>query len=98
MDKLVANAQMLKQPTRAARPALSLELFVPHSPGSAVTAVKSPAGMDSKVIAKEFRNRFGSIIANGQGSMQGQIFRIEPLGYFAFPDLFAVSAELEIIL
>jgi aspartate aminotransferase-like enzyme len=50
------------------------------------------------VIVKEFRNRFGAIIANGQGSMKGQIFRIAHLGYFDFADLFAVIAELEIIL
>ena len=43
MDKLVANAQMLAQATRAAVTALGLELFVPQSPGAAVTAVKSPA-------------------------------------------------------
>jgi len=98
MDKLVANAQMLAQATRAAATALGLELFAPHSPGSAVTAVKSPVGMDSGVIVKEFRKRFGSVIANGQGSMQGQLFRIAHLGYFDFPDLFAVIAELEIIL
>jgi aspartate aminotransferase-like enzyme len=98
MDKLVANAQMLAQATRAAATALGLELFAPHSPGSAVTAVKSPPGMDSGVIVKEFRKRFGSVIANGQGSMQGQLFRIAHLGYFDFPDLFAVIAELEIIL
>jgi aspartate aminotransferase-like enzyme len=54
--------------------------------------------MDSGVIVKEFRSRFGSIIANGQGSMKGQIFRIAHLGYFDFPDLFAMVAELEIIL
>ena len=54
--------------------------------------------MDSGVIVKEFRNRFGAIIANGQGSMKGQIFRIAHLGYFDFADLFAVIAELEIIL
>ena len=54
--------------------------------------------MDSGVIVKEFRNRFGAIIANGQGTMKGQIFRIAHLGYFDFPDLFAVIAELEIIL
>jgi aspartate aminotransferase-like enzyme len=47
---------------------------------------------------KEFRNRFGAVIANGQGSMKGQIFRIAHLGYFDFADLFAVIAELEIIL
>ena len=56
------------------------------------------AGMDSSVIVKEYRSRFGAIIANGQGSMKGQIFRIAHLGYFDFADLFAVLAELEIIL
>ena len=54
--------------------------------------------MDSGVIVKEFRNRFGAIIANGQGSMKGQIFRIAHLGYFDFADLFAMVAGLEIIL
>ena len=77
---------------------LDLELFAPGAPGSSVTAIKAPAGMDSGVIVKEFRTRFGSIIANGQGSMKGQIFRIAHLGYFDFADLFAVIAELEIIL
>jgi aspartate aminotransferase-like enzyme len=98
MDKLVANAQMLAQATRAAATALGLELFAPQSPGAAVTAIRSPQGMDSGVIVKDFRKRFGSVIANGQGSMQGQIFRVAHLGYFDFPDLFAVIAELEIIL
>ena len=30
--------------------------------------------------------------------MKGQIFRIAHLGYFDFPDLFAMVAELELIL
>jgi aspartate aminotransferase-like enzyme len=98
MDKLIENAQMLAKATRAAVNALGLELFVPNSPGSSVTSVKAPKGMDSGVIVKEFRSRFGSIISNGQGSMKGQIFRIAHLGYFDFPDLFGVIAELEIIL
>ena len=98
MDKLVENAQMLAKATRAAVTALGLELFVPKFPGSSVTSVKAPKGMDSGVIVKEFRSRFGSIISNGQGSMKGQIFRIAHLGYFDFPDLFGVIAELEIIL
>jgi len=98
MDKLVENAQMLAKATRAAVNAIGLELFAPSSPGSSVTSVKAPKGMDSGVIVKEFRSRFGSIISNGQGSMKGQIFRIAHLGYFDFPDLFGVIAELEIIL
>jgi aspartate aminotransferase-like enzyme len=98
MAKLVENAQMLAAATRAAVQKLGLELFAPGAPGSSVTSVRAPKGMDSGVIVKEFRNRFGAIIANGQGSMKGQIFRIAHLGYFDFADLFAVIAGLEIIL
>jgi aspartate aminotransferase-like enzyme len=98
MDKLIANAQLLASATRAAAKELGLELFSPNNPGSSVTAIRAPQGMDSGVIVKEFRNRFGSIIANGQGSMKGQIFRVAHLGYFDFADLFAMVAELELIL
>src|SRR5580692_7407115 len=98
MDKLVDNAQQLARATRAACAALGLELFSPESPSASVTAVKAPVGLDSSVIVKEFKSRFGSIIANGQGSMKGQIFRIAHLGYFDFADLFAMVAGLEIIL
>ncbi|PWT98190.1 MAG: alanine--glyoxylate aminotransferase family protein [Terriglobia bacterium] len=98
MTKLVENAQMLAHATRRAVVSLGLELFAPDSPASSATAVRAPAGMDSGIIVKEFRNRFGAVIANGQGSMKGQIFRIAHLGYFDFTDLFAVVAGLEIIL
>jgi len=98
MPKLVENAQLLAHATRRAVVRLGLELFAADSPGSSVTAVKAPPGMDSGIIVKEFRNRFGAVIANGQGSMKGQIFRIAHLGYFDFADLFAVIAGLEIIL
>ena len=97
MAHLIENAQLLAEATRAAVRALGLDLFAAN-PGASVTAVKAPAGMDSGVIVKEFRNRFGAIIANGQGSMKGQIFRIAHLGYFDFADLFSVVAGLEIIL
>ena len=97
MDKLVANAQMLALATRAAADALGLELFS-SSPGGSVTAIRSPQGLDSGVIVKEFRQRFGAIITNGQGEMKGQIFRIAHLGYFDFMDLFSMVAALEVIL
>jgi aspartate aminotransferase-like enzyme len=98
MPKLIENAQMLAQATRAAAVRMGLELFAPESPAASATAIKAPEGMDSGVIVKEFRNRFGAIIANGQGSMKGKIFRIAHLGYFDFADLFAVVAGLEVIL
>ncbi len=97
MPQLVENAQLLARATRAAVQELGLELFA-RRPGSSVTAVRAPAGMDSGVIVKEFRNRFGAIIANGQGTMKGQIFRMAHLGYFDIADMFAIIAGLEVIL
>ncbi len=97
-DQLIENAQLLARAARSAATALGLDLFAPEAPSPALTAVRAPKGVDSGAIVQEFRNRFGAILANGQGSMKGQIFRIAHLGYFDFSDLFAVIAGLEIIL
>jgi aspartate aminotransferase-like enzyme len=97
-EKLVDNAQQLAAATRAACGALGLELFAPANPSGAITAIKAPKGLDSGVIVKEFRHKFGSIVANGQGEMKGRLFRIAHLGYFDIVDLFGLIAELELIL
>ncbi|HEV2199939.1 MAG TPA: alanine--glyoxylate aminotransferase family protein [Bryobacteraceae bacterium] len=97
-DKLVENARHLAAATRAACVTLGLELFAPDRPSSAVTAVVAPPGLDSSVIVKEFRERFGSIVNDGQAEMKGRIFRIAHLGYFDVVDLFGIVAQLEVIL
>ena len=98
LDALVDNAQELAGAMRAAAAALGLALFAAENPSGAVTAIRAPAGVNSSVIVKEFRERFGSIIADGQGEMKGRIFRVAHLGYFDMVDLFALVAELELIL
>jgi len=97
MSNVIANAQFLAKATRDACAALGLEVFAKR-PGSAVTAVKAPAGIDSGAIVKGFRERFGAVITNGQGSMKGQIFRLAHLGYFDVTDMFGVIAGLELLL
>jgi aspartate aminotransferase-like enzyme len=97
-ENLIANATVLAEASRAAAQALGLKLFAESSPANAATAICAPAGMDSGAIVKELRTRFGAIIANGQGSMKGQIFRLAHLGYYDIADLFAVFAALEIAL
>jgi len=97
-ENLIANAALLAEATRAAAPALGLKLFAPRSPANAVTAICAPQGMDSGSIVKEMRARFGAIVANGQGSMKGKIFRLAHLGYYDAADLFAGLAALEIVL
>ncbi len=97
-ENLIANAALLAEASRAAAQALGLKLFAESSPANAATAICAPAGMDSGAIVKELRTRFGAIVANGQGSMKGQIFRVAHLGYFDIADLFAIFAALEIAL
>jgi aspartate aminotransferase-like enzyme len=97
-ENLIANAALLAEGSRAAAQALGLKLFAESCPANAATAICAPSGMDSGAVVKELRTRFGAIIANGQGSMKGQIFRLAHLGYFDMADLFAVFAALEIVL
>src|SRR5690349_11751885 len=47
MANLIENAQLLARATRAAVEELGLELFAASLPGSSVTAVKAPRGLDS---------------------------------------------------
>ncbi|MGO8791367.1 MAG: pyridoxal-phosphate-dependent aminotransferase family protein [Terriglobia bacterium] len=97
-ENLIANAALLAEASRAGAQALGLKLFAESSPANAATAICAPAGMDSGAIVKELRTSFGAIIANGQGSMKGQIFRLAHLGYYDIADLFAFFAALEIVL
>ncbi len=93
--KLVDNAETIAAMTRAAVQAIGLKLFAPDSPAAAVTAVLPPEGVDSGVVVKELKSRFGAIITNGQGEMKGQIFRIAHLGYFDYLDTIALIGALE---
>jgi aspartate aminotransferase-like enzyme len=97
-DNLIRNAGLLASATRSAAKALGLKLFAESSPSDALTAICSPEGMDSGTLIKEFKKNFGATVANGQGEMKGQLFRIAHLGYYDFIDTVAVIACLEIIL
>ena len=72
-----------------------MRLFAPDAPAAAVTAVLPPVGLDSGVIVKELKSRFGAVITNGQGEMKGQIFRIAHLGFFDYMDTISLIGALE---
>ena len=93
--KLVDNAETIAAMTRAAVLALGCTLFAPDAPSAAATAVLPPAGVDSGLIVKQLKARFGAIITDGQGEMKGQIFRIAHLGFFDYMDTIALIGALE---
>ena len=96
-EKLIDNAELCAEMTRAGAKALGLELFA-SAPGAALTAITSPDGLDSGKIVKEFRESFDAVIANGQGEMKGQLFRIAHIGYYDYLDTIGILAALEHVL
>jgi aspartate aminotransferase-like enzyme len=96
-EALVENAELCAEMTRAGVQALGLKLYA-ASPAAALTAVSTPAGIDSGKIVKEFRESFDAVVANGQGEMKGQIFRIAHIGYYDYLDTIGILAALEHVL
>ena len=92
---LIDNAQVNAAATRAGLVALGFKLFAPVSPSGAATAVAVPEGMDSGTVVKALKSRFSLVTANGQGSMQGKIFRVAHLGFFDFLDTIAFLGAME---
>jgi aspartate aminotransferase-like enzyme len=96
--RLVANAELCAAMTRAAAKAMNLEIFCAASPGAAVTAVKAPQGLTSTAVVKKFKELFGGVIADGQGEMKGELFRIAHIGFLDYMDAIAIIAALEQVL
>ncbi|TDA70677.1 MAG: alanine--glyoxylate aminotransferase family protein [Clostridia bacterium] len=102
-DEGLAAAQerhaLYRDMVRSGVRALDLELLADDAAASpAVTAVKVPAGLTPKDITGPLRERFGIVIAGGQGKLSDKIFRIGHLGYVQPTDILATFAALEMIL
>jgi aspartate aminotransferase-like enzyme len=94
-EALIHNAQVNAKATRAGLVALGFTLFAPDSPSAAATAVAVPEGMDSGTVVKALKSQFKLVTANGQGSMQGKIFRVAHLGFFDYLDTVAFLGAAE---
>jgi aspartate aminotransferase-like enzyme len=97
-EALIDNAELMAEMTRAGAQALGLKIFAASCPAAAVTAIEAPADVDSSAIVKEFRESFNAVVANGQGEMKGQLFRMAHLGYYDFLDTIGSLAALEHVL
>ena len=96
-EALVDNAELCAEMTRAGAQAIGLKLYA-ASPAAALTAIGSPEGVDSGKIVKEFRESFDAVVANGQGEMKGQLFRIAHIGYYDYLDTIGILGALEHVL
>jgi aspartate aminotransferase-like enzyme len=96
-EELVNNAELCAEMTRAGAKALGLKLYA-SSPAAALTAICAPDEIDSGKIVKEFREAFDAVLANGQGEMKGQLFRVAHIGYYDYLDTIGILGALEHVL
>ncbi|HET7854182.1 MAG TPA: alanine--glyoxylate aminotransferase family protein [Candidatus Methylomirabilis sp.] len=97
LPNIFRRHERLAAAMRAGITALGLELFA-ERPSPAVTAVRVPRGLDGGAILKTLRTRHRVIIAGGQGSMKGKIFRLATMGYADSSDVVVALSALELTL
>jgi len=97
LPNIFRRHERLAAAMRAGITALGLELFA-ERPSPAVTAVLVPKGIDGGAILNTLRTRHGVIIAGGQGSMKGKIFRLATMGYADSSDVVVALSALELTL
>jgi aspartate aminotransferase-like enzyme len=75
---------------------MGLKLLADHQYASnTVTAVLTPAGLDTKALLKKLREQDGVVFASGQGQLEGKSLRVGHLGYFQEIDLVEAMDMLE---
>lgn len=80
--------------------ALGLELFPADEKyaSDTVTAVKVPEGVELSKLRGKLRSDRDVVIAGGQGSLSGKIFRVGHMGYITDEDIADVMDSLKVVL
>jgi len=60
--------------------ALGCRLLAPEAPGTSVTGIFPPEGINADTLRTEVRKRFGIRLAGGQGKFKGNVVRIGHMG------------------
>jgi aspartate aminotransferase-like enzyme len=94
-DAVYARHAAIGQQMRRGIQTLGLELFAdPAAASNTVTAVRTPAGVDTSTLIKCLRQR-RVVVANGQDWLKGSIFRIGHMGWVHTSDIDALLAAFE---
>jgi len=94
-----ARHERLKQSTRQSVKAMGLELLTSDEEASAaITSIKAPSGIEIKDIRQKLKKDWQIVVADGQGELQGKIFRIGHLGFVSDRDILTgLSALAEVL-
>jgi len=75
---------------------MGLELFAdPSFASDTVTAIKVPQGVEWKALSGHIREQHDVVLAGGQGSLSGKIFRIGHLGWVTDDEIDQVAESIK---
>ncbi len=97
LDRILEQVEVRARCTRRGLEALGFRQLS-SAPANALTACFPPPGIDAARLIQILQERFGIIVAGGQGVLKGKIIRIGHLGYFDLVDVFAVISAIEVCL
>ena len=95
LENCFARHRRLGSAVRAACNTMGLKLFAdPKHASNAVTAIYAPDGITPKQIRSLLLDKYGVVLAGGQGKVQDTVFRIGHLGYVNETDIITTLAAL----
>ena len=99
LPNIIARHARVAQAARDGIKSLGLSLFAEESHASnTVTSVKSPDGLDTAKMLKILREEHQVVLAGGQQTLAGKIFRIGHLGWVTEDDIEIVISALKVVL
>jgi aspartate aminotransferase-like enzyme len=99
LSSIIARHARVAKLTREEVKSLGLTLFADESHASnTVTAVKGTDGLDPKLLNKIMEKEHDIVLAGGQQTLSGKIFRIGHLGWVNESDIETVISALKIAL
>lgn len=99
LPNIIARHARIGKVTRDSVKSLGLSLFAQESHASnTVTAISSSDGLDIKKMLKIMREEHQIVLAGGQQTLDGKIFRIGHLGWVTENDIETVISALKVVL
>jgi aspartate aminotransferase-like enzyme len=81
LEAIYARHALLARIAREGIIALGCRLLAPDAPGTSVTGLFPPDGINADTLRTEVRKRFGMRLAGGQGKYKGAIVRVGHMGH-----------------
>src|SRR6266550_3577514 len=96
LDAVYERHERLARATQAGLQALGFQLYAQDGYRSnTVTSAVPPAGLDGAALRKVLNDKYGVVIAGGQGKMTGKMIRVGHLGAIAAGDVVQVLWAIE---